>query len=99
MITIGKPFVDIRGVYAYLKAHVDIPKEASSSWVGYSKTAPSGWRLHEDYPPECWEKDFYLYFRVDQQYQSGLCVDRGDAFVVAMLYYAMVTGSGHRKWI
>lgn len=93
MISIGKPYLDGNDSHAYLKANVDISSGASSAWIEHSKIVGSSWRLHEDYPPRCWTPDFCLWFRVAKEYQEGLCTDRGDAYVVAMLYYAMVTGS------
>lgn len=94
MIKIGKPYVEHLEGFSYLKASVNISGDAAQGWIDYSKTIISSWRLYEDYPPVCWEKpDFALYFKLEDTYQEGLCTDRADAHVVAMLYYAMASGS------
>lgn len=52
------------------------------------------WRLNEDYPPKEWEKDNSgLWFAVPKEYKQYLSEDRADAFVVALIWYAMVTES------
>lgn len=95
MIRIGRPYVFEEGGYAYLKAQVAISKDTSSAYISASKVIKKvHWRTSENYPPVEWQhKDSGLWFAVPIEYKECLCVDRGDAFVVAMLWYAMVTGS------
>lgn len=52
------------------------------------------WRTSENYPPVEWQgDDSGLWFAVLLEHKEYLCAERGDAFVVAMLWYAMITGS------
>jgi len=94
MITIGKPYLEEKGNMVYLKAPVCIPNETAEAWIAFSKTAPSDWRLSEDYPPAAWAQDnFAMYFAVEKSHRDALCVERADAFLAAIVYYAMATGS------
>jgi hypothetical protein len=95
MIKIGKPFVYDDGTYAYLKAKIDISDDTVSKYIAASKVIKKvHWRTSENYPPKEWQADDSgLYFAVPIEYKEYLCEERGDAFVVAMLWYAMVTGS------
>ena len=94
MITIGTPYIEHKNGFAYLKAHVEIPVEAARAWIAFSHTAKSDWRLEEDYPPVAWqEPDFAMYFAVADEHVDALCVERSDAFLVALIHYAMATGS------
>lgn len=95
MIKIGKPFVYEDGNYAYLKARVDISEETSTAYLAASKVIKKvHWRTSENYPPVEWKnEDFGLWFAVPIEYKDYLCAERSDAFIVAMLWYAMITGS------
>lgn len=95
MIFIKKPYIYEDGPRAYLKAEVHISQDTVQKWIGCEKILPkTHWRFYEDYPPAIWNnKQSGLYFCVDSAYKNYMCCDRCDAFVVAMLYYAMMTGS------
>ena len=95
MIRIGQPFVYDDGKYAYLKAKIDISADTSAAYLAASKVIKKvHWRTSENYPPVEWqEDDSGLWFAVPFEYKECLCAERGDAFVVAMLWYAMITGS------
>ena len=95
MIKIGLPFVYDDGQFAYLKARVDISSDTASSYLAASKRIRKDhWRTSDNYPPIEWNSDDSgLWFAVPIDQKEYLCKDRGDAFVVAMLWYAMVTGS------
>lgn len=95
MIKIGKPFVVEDGKYAYLKAKVEISDDTSAAYLAASKVIKKvHWRTTENYPPVEWQSDDSgLWFAVPLEYKGYLCVERSDAFVVAMLWYAMITGS------
>lgn len=95
MIRIGKPFVYYDGNYAYLKAKIEISEDTSAAYIAASKVIKKvHWRTSENYPPIEWETTKSgLWFAVPKEYKSYLCTDRNDAFVVAMLWYAMITGS------
>ena len=95
MITIGKPFVYDDGEYAYLKAKICISKDTSARYIDASKVIKKvHWRTSENYPPFEWQDvNSGLWFAVPLEYKECLCSERSDAFVVAMLWYAMITGS------
>ena len=95
MIKIGKPFVYDDGKYAYLKANVFISEETSTAYIKASKIIKKvHWRTSDNYPPIEWQsEDSGLWFAVPVEYKDYLCYERGDSFVVAMLWYAMITGS------
>ena len=95
MIRIGQPFVYDDGKYAYLKAKIDISADTSAAYLAASKVIKKvHWRTSENYPPVEWqEDDSGLWFAVPVEYKECLCAERSDAFVVAMLWYSMITGS------
>lgn len=95
MITIGRPCVYEDGGYAYLKAKVDISSDTSAAYLAASKVIKKvHWRTSENYPPMEWQSDDSgLWFAVPVEYKDYLCAEQSDAFVVAMLWYAMITGS------
>ena len=95
MIRIGKPHVELEGGAAILRAAVSIDDSSVRSYV--AKTAAltnCAWLTAVDYPPAAWrENGAELWFRVPAEYGKYLPTERSDAFVVAMLWYAMLTGS------
>ncbi len=95
MITIERPYVYRNGEFAYLKAGVSISDDTSSAYLAASKVIKKvHWRTSENYPPIEWsQEDSGLWFAVPIEYEDYLCYERSDAFVVAMLWYAMITGS------
>ncbi len=95
MIRIGKPYVYDDGKYAYLQAKIDITNDTSNNYVEASKVIKKvHWRTSENYPPKEWKDEKSgLWFAVPAEFKDFLCEDRSDAFVVALLWYAMITGS------
>lgn len=95
MIRIGKPCVFVVGDEAFLKAKIDISEDTACKYISVSNTVKKvHWRTSENYPPVEWNReDSGLWFSVPIQFKSFLSNGRGDAFVVAMLWYAMITGS------
>lgn len=95
MIRIGKPFVFDDSKYAYLKAKVEISEDIAEKYIAASKVIKKvHWRTVPNYPPHEWQSnDSGLWFAVPLAYKQYLCAERSDAFVVAMLWYAMVTGA------
>ncbi len=95
MISIGKPYVYIKDNIAYLQASITISKETVDAYISASKVIKKvHWRTSENYPPIEWNKENCgLWFAVPSEYKDYLCTERADAFVVAMLWYAMITGS------
>ena len=94
MINIGSPTVYIKNEKAYLTADVHIPMETALRYKEITKTLKNcPWRTQEDYPPKTWENGVAkLHFEVDKKYEDCLCTERSDAFVMALFWYAMVTG-------
>ena len=95
MIRIGKPYVFEDEGYAFLKAKIEISNDTSSAYLAASKVIKKvHWRTSDNYPPVEWSEDNSgLWFAVPTDFKQYLCAERSDAFVVAMLWYAMVTGS------
>lgn len=98
MITIGKPFITTEGETAFLRAPVKVSEDTAEVYL--QKTGElknSAWLTAVDYPPAVWkEKDSGLWFSAPAGYAEYFCTERSDAFVVAMLWYAMITGSDIR---
>lgn len=94
MIIIGKPTVYTEKEKAFLTADVHIPTEAALRYREITKSLKNcPWRTEEDYPPKAWENGgSKLYFEVEKKYADCLCTERSDAFVIALFWYAMVTG-------
>ena len=95
MIIIGKPFVYEDGNYAYLKAKIEISEDTVNAYLAASRVIEKvHWRTSENYPPLEWKlEDSGLWFAVPIEFKEYLCAEQSDAFVVAMLWYAMITGS------
>lgn len=95
MIRIGHPYVFVDGDYAFLKAPISISTDTSDAYIRASRRIKKvHWRVSENYPPIEWEENGAgLWFSVPVEFKDYLCIGRSDAFVVAFLWYAMVTGS------
>lgn len=97
MIKIGKPYIYDDGEFAYLKAPIHISDDTVKAYMSLRselRFKNVHWRIYENYPPVEWQKDDAgMWFAVPLEYKQYLCSERADAFVVAMLWYAMVTES------
>lgn len=95
MIHIGMPEIYEQDGKAYLKAPVTISEDTSAAYMALSKRLRKvHWRVNENYPPVEWQQpNGGLWFSVPLDYKQYLAADRGDAFVAALLWYAMQTGS------
>ena len=98
MITIGKPFITTEGETAFLRAPVKVSGDAAEVYLQRTgELKNTAWLTAVDYPPAVWkEKDSGLWFSAPSGYAEYFCTERSDAFVVAMLWYAMITGSDIR---
>lgn len=98
MIKIGKPYVIENGDRAELHAKVKISGDTAARFAEETAGLPNvSWLNTYDYPPASWdEEDISLWFAVPLGYGKYLCAERSDAFVIAFLWYAMVTGSDIR---
>ena len=95
MIKIGIPYIYDDGEFACLKAKIEISEDTVAAYIAASRAIKKvHWRTSENYPPMEWKNDDSgLWFAVPIEYKNYLCAERSDAFVVAMLWYAMITGS------
>ena len=95
MIHIGTPYIAEEGERAYLRAKIDIPEETAKKYT--EAIAPkrefSVWLTDEDYPPASWKEEGTLWIDVPEEYGKYLCKERSNAFVIALFWYAMMTGS------
>ena len=95
MIHIGKPYITTDETHAYLKARIDISEDTVNKYLEVTgKLHNCMWLTAVDYPPACWKGEEHgLWFSVEKEYKDYLCYERSNAFVVAMLWYAIATGS------
>lgn len=95
LIIIGQPYKYVKEGKAYLKASIQISDDTVNEYSKLrEKYRKVHWRTKEEYPPHEWSlAESGLWFSVDNQYAKYLCTETADAFVCAMLWYAMMTGS------
>lgn len=76
-----------------LKADLRISTNAAKKWYEASQNAEKykdASFITTDYLEHIFDIQ-QIWFETDIKYEKGVCSDRGDAFIVAMLFYAMVT--------
>lgn len=90
MIVVKEPQIKIADGKARISSAIDIPQEAYRTWVGRVRGLKNykGYEKIYEYSTGMFE----LWYEVEEQYASCLCDERADAFVLAVLYFAMVTG-------
>lgn len=90
MIVIEKPHVTVASGKARLSALIDIPESAYQIWVSRisSMERYTGYEKMYQYRPG----KFELWYETEKKNVKGLCTERNDAFVLAILYFAMMTG-------
>lgn len=95
MISIGKPYVTENGDTAELHAQVRVSADTAARFKEETAGLPNvSWLNTYDYPPASWDGEgSSLRFAVPLEYGKYLCAERSNAFVIAFLWYAMVTGS------
>lgn len=95
MITIGTSRIEEKGETAFLRAPVEVSPDTAREYVRrVSDLTNAGWLVREDYPPRAWSAGGgELWFSVPAEFGRYLCTERSNAFVVAMLWYALVAGS------
>ena len=98
MISIGKPYITTSGDTAYLRAPVHISEDTYKVYLEKtSHLKNTGWLTAVDYPPAVWqEADCNLWFSAPAKFSEYFCTERSNAFVIAMLWYAVITGSDIR---
>lgn len=96
MITIGQVTCRTEEGKAILEASVQIPREAQERWVAFSQECAN----YGDYSYITSDYGAFLpetlSYAVDAQWAELLCKDRADAFVTALIYYALATGEDIR---
>ena len=95
MIHIEKPFITEEGDRAFLRAKVNISDDTAEAYVKAItlERYRTVFLTDEDYPPVAWKDDGNLWFEVPIEFGKFLCSERSNAFVIALFWYAMVTGS------
>ena len=94
MISIGKPYLKENGDWTELHAPVTVSADTAKRYIQETdKLTNVSWLTKCDYPPASWEDDPSLWFSVPSKYGKYLCKERSNAFVLALLWYAMLTGS------
>ena len=95
MIKIGKPYIKRFEESTRLYAPIDISEDTALKYAELTKPIKNcSFLTAVDYPPAAWnKKDSGLYFSVSNEYEEYLSTDSSNAFVVAMLWYAMITCS------
>ena len=94
MIHIGKPYTKTEGDRAYFCAPVEISPDTSERYMEVTGALKNcAWLTGEDYPPAAWKNGVPLWFSAPSEYEKYMCTERSNAFVIALLWYAMVTES------
>lgn len=94
MISIGTPYIRENGNRTEIHAKVKISLDTAKKFVEEtSKLTNVSWLTKCDYPPKSWEEDSTLWFSVPSEYGKYFCKEKSNAFVLAMFWYAMITGS------
>ena len=98
MIEIGIPYVTVEGADARLRARVSISDDTARAYIERTEELTvTAWHANVDYPPASWGEDGgELWFSVPAEFGKYLCFERSNAFVIALLWYAMITKSDIR---
>lgn len=73
-----------------LIADIFLPNDTFEKWEKNCCDPNMKARYHREFADSA--GNWKMWYEVDQKYEKMLCAERADAFVVACLYYAMVTG-------
>lgn len=90
MIQIKHIWIEKKQGKARLAADIIVPPKAMDAWIFKCPDSGMKSRYHRDFADK--SGNFTLWYEVDESNADSLCPERADAFVVACLYYAMVTG-------
>ena len=90
MIVIKKPQIKTMDGKVRISAGIDIPEETYRMWVRRVSSLKNYKWYEKIYKYNL--GIFELWYEVEEQYASCLCCERADAFVLAVLYFAMLTG-------
>lgn len=94
MISIEKIYVKTSAEEnkAYLVADIEVPREDIDGWLeNIEKIEKRNYKsvYQFDYLNE---NKFSLWYSVDKEYVEYLCYERSDAFIIGLIYFAMVAG-------
>lgn len=90
MIQIKRIWIEKKQGKARLAADIIVPPKAMDAWIFKCPDSGMKSRYHRDFADK--SGNFTLWYEVDESNADSLCPERADAFVVACLYYAMITG-------
>lgn len=95
MIVIEEPYIKHVNGKVRLTAEICIPDRTQQLWAEKVSTLEhySGYQKIFERLPE----KFELWYETDPSMEEYLCTERGDAFVLALLYFAMFTGEDIRS--
>lgn len=96
MITIGKIAVEQREGRSRLSAAVHVPQDAIRAWQ--QRAVQNDPNMKDRYRTEYLDADsrFQMWFEVEDDYADALCAERSDAFLAAILPFAMRSGEDIR---
>lgn len=91
MIIIEKIEIEKNEKCTFLKARIQLGDTTVSAWKNATKLIDKriAFRYKSSYLTD---NHFDLWYSVDHKYEEILCTERCDAFVVALLYFAVLTG-------
>lgn len=90
MIIIGKPQIKIQSGKARLSALIQISESAYQVWISRISNIERYTGYEKMYQHQSGE--FELWYETDEKEAKGFCTERNDAFVLAVLYFAMISG-------
>ena len=90
MIVIEEPHLQVKDGKARLMSKIRIPEAAYDVWVGRI----GGMERYAGYEKmyQRGSGEFELWYETDAEFAHGMCCERSDAFVLAVIYFAMITG-------
>ena len=96
MITIGKIAVEHRDRRSRLTAAVHVPQDAICAWQ--QRAVKNDAQMKERYRTEFLDAEsrFQMWFEVEDTYADALCPERSDAFLAAILPFAMISSEDIR---
>ena len=92
MIELGNIYVKDIGEKVQLICPIKLSASAINKWCSNIANIEKKMknRYRTDFIND--EYEFELWYEVDKKYKSALCWERTDAFLVAILYFALVAG-------
>lgn len=95
MIVIEKPYIEHVNGKVRLSARISIPESVQDKWIENVSSLKHYQGYEEIY--ERRSENFELWYETEPSMENFLCCERGDAFVLAVLHFAMFTGADIRS--